>query len=92
MICSPTLNTGFSELIGSWKIIAMSLAAQRAHPLARSRSRPCSRIWLSGWIWACCGDSRRMITIEVTDLPEPDSPTKATVRLAGMSKLTPLSA
>ena len=24
-ICSPTVNTGFSEVIGSWKIIAISL-------------------------------------------------------------------
>ncbi len=24
-ICSPTVNTGFSEVIGSWKIIEISL-------------------------------------------------------------------
>ena len=30
-ICSPTVSTGLSEVIGSWKIIAIAVAADRAH-------------------------------------------------------------
>jgi hypothetical protein len=51
-ICSPTVNTGFSEVIGSWKIIAMSaprmprMAAALA--AARSTSAPPRRATPSG--------------------------------------------
>ena len=80
MIWAPILCTGFSEVIGSWKIIAMSLprisrrreferlqqvlAAEERAPLARSPS--------------CLGFSP-MIVRHVTLLPEPDSPTMPSV-------------
>ena len=68
-ICSPTVSTGLSEVIGSWKIIAISLAAHLAHPRSASaaRSRPSKR--------TCAADdprrrpgSRRMIASAVTRL------------------------
>ena len=37
LIWLPTVNTGFRLLIGSWKIIAISLAAEVAHLLLLER-------------------------------------------------------
>ncbi len=85
------MNTGFSEVIGSWNTQAISLprSACNSASEAFSRSRPSysmtpERCALSG--------SRLRIDIAVTLLPEPDSPTSATVVCSGMSKLTPLTA
>ncbi len=73
--CAPILCTGFSDVIGSWKIIAASLPRTwRSSDLERLiRSRPSSialpviRTFLPG---------RSPISVRlVTDLPEPDSPT-----------------
>ena len=84
-ICSPIVNTGLSDVIGSWKIIAISaprmarIVAESARarsmrsPFARSNSSrpavmrppPCS--------------TSRISDSAVTDLPDPDSPTMATV-------------
>ena len=90
-ICWPTVNTGLSELIGSWNTQAMSRprSACSCASDAASRSRPWNvieplRSALSG--------SRLRIDIAVTLLPEPDSPTSATVVFSGSSKLTPLTA
>ena len=91
----PTVNTGFSDVIGSWKIIEMS-APRRSPQLARrtgsTRLRPPNRIWLAGSTIEFSGGSRPRIASEVTDLPLPDSPTSATVEFLGMSKEMPLTA
>src|SRR5690606_39539789 len=48
-------------------------------------------IWLSSEIRALSAGSRPIVAREVTDLPLPDSPTSATVVLAGISKETPFT-
>src|SRR6478672_11138553 len=85
-------TTGFSDESGSWKIIA------------RSRPRR-SRIWSSGsdnrsvpsnWTEPVIVEPRlgssRMIASEVTDFPQPDSPTSPTVCPGATEKLTPSTA
>ena len=86
--CWPTLNTGLSELIGSWKTHAISLprSACSSGILACSRSRPCH---ITRPLRSALSGSRLSTDIAVTLLPEPDSPTSATVRFSGTSKLTP---
>ena len=54
-----------------------------------SRSLPCQRILP---LRSALSGSRVRIDIAVTLLPEPDSPTRATVRFSAMSKDTPLTA
>ncbi len=75
-IWKPTVYTGLSAVIGSWKITAMSLprafrsvawsAPSIATPL--SFALPRTRPFLG---------SRPSSDMELTDLPEPDSPTIA---------------
>lgn len=93
-IWAPTVNTGFSEDIGSWKIIAISLPhmARRWAAGRCSTSRPSNSTlpWRS--IRVVCGGSKPMTASELTDLPLPDSPTRATVRLCGTSKEMPFTA
>ena len=45
--CAPTVNTGLSEDIGSWKTQAISLPRRPWSSLieALSRSRPCHSTW-----------------------------------------------
>ena len=82
------VSTGLRLVIGSWKIIATSLP--RTSRIAWSgnfrRSRPASLILPSMRPFSC-GISR-MTERAVTLLPEPDSPTIATVSLAPMSNDT----
>ncbi len=82
-IWSPTVNTGLRLVIGSWKIIAMSLPRtwRISSSGSASRSRPSNRISPVG-ISAGGMSSRRMIDSDVTLLPQPDSPTMPE-RLAG---------
>ncbi|EDT38062.1 conserved hypothetical protein [Burkholderia ambifaria MEX-5] len=85
LIWSPTVNTGFSDVIGSWKIIAMSAPRipriVAALAWARSTSAPPRRrnairpLVISP---PPCS-TRRISASDVTDLPEPDSPTIASV-------------
>jgi hypothetical protein len=49
---------------------------------AASRSRPSNRISPDGWLAAGIGQQAAAPTSAVTDLPEPDSPTSATVLAA----------
>ncbi|EOB13203.1 hypothetical protein NBO_118g0003 [Nosema bombycis CQ1] len=79
------VKTGFSDVIGSWKIIAIS--APRTPRISvsdcslssitcrlRRRSSSASlRTSLTAW------SSRRISARDVTDFPEPDSPTIASV-------------
>ena len=83
-------------VIGSWKIIATSVAAQRAH--ARLGQRERGRRVLAGAIderGFAADDARPPARQQaasasrlVTDLPEPDSPTSAVVWPARIAKLT----
>ncbi len=92
-ICQPTVNTGFSDDIGSWKTTEMSLPRiVRSESIGSVRRlRPPNSTRLSGPTIAFSG-SRRTIDIADTLLPEPDSPTSATVAFSGRSKLTPRTA
>ncbi len=78
-ICAPQLITGLSAVIGSWKIIDMRVA--------RSSRRRDSGAWVmsSPWSRICppltgseFGNSP-ITPCAMTDLPEPDSPTRQTI-------------
>ena len=78
-IWSPTFMTGFSAVMGSWKIMAMRVPrrSRRRDGVAFSTSSPCSR---ASPALALSSRGRRPITAcAVTDLPEPDSPTTHTI-------------
>ena len=78
--CRPMVSTGLSEVIGSWKIIAIRLPRMRrmrpspsaARSRSPSRTEPCE-------IFAAGFGRRPMIASDVIDLPEPDSPASASV-------------
>src|SRR5918994_2072660 len=88
-ICRPIVSDGLSELIGSWKIMAMRLPR-----IARiSSSLNVRRFWPSNTtspaeILPGGSGIRRRIDIAVTLLPEPDSPTMASVSPAARSNET----
>ncbi len=92
-IWSPIVNTGFRLVIGSWKIIAMSLPRtwRISSSLSPSRSRPSNMISPVG-ISAGGTSSRRMIDSDVTLFPQPDSPTMPSVSPGMIEKLTPSTA
>ena len=79
-IWRPTGTTGLSAVIGSWKIIAMRVArnCRKRRSLAVSNSSPTSLTLppVGGSAFFC----NSPITVsEVTDLPEPLSPTRQSV-------------
>ena len=75
-ICLPTVNSGLREVIGSWKIMEISLprTSSISVSVASSRFRPSSRMapptMRPGGL-----ATRRRIESAVTLLPQPDSPT-----------------
>src|SRR5579863_6288460 len=85
--------TGLSDVIGSWKIIEISLPRMRcisfSPPLAELRPR---KKISPPTIRPTSLSSSRMIESAVTLLPQPDSPTRPTVSPSAISKLTPLTA
>src|SRR5690242_19665055 len=91
-ICLPIVRTGLSEVIGSWKIIAISRprVLRRARSFCVSKSRP----------WKTARPERTRpfqarrprIASEVTLLPQPASPTMPSVSPAEISKEIPLTA
>ncbi len=87
----PTLKTGVSADIGSWKTMPMSLPRTRASAASSiaARSRPPSRIRPPT---RAVGGSRPRRARAVADLPEPDSPTMPRVRPGRRSKSTPRTA
>ncbi len=89
----PTVKTGFREVIGSWKIIEMSLPRIFASSFSSSlaRSRPSKTIFESGEIRPGASTSR-ITESAVTDLPLPDSPTTASVPPCAISKSIPSTA
>jgi hypothetical protein len=74
-------QTGLSELIGSWKIMAMSRprTSRIAGSLNAIRSSPPSNGRERGSM-PSGGVSRRRMARAVTLLPQPDSPTRQSVR------------
>src|SRR3954454_13641932 len=75
--CTPIRKTGLSDVIGSWKTMAMSLPRTVRISLSgrSARLRPLNRI-SPAVIFPGVATSR-MIDIAVTLLPHPDSPTSA---------------
>ncbi len=74
------VSTGFNEVIGSWNIIEISLP--RTLRIASSDRPRRSRPWNTSRPLTICpgGDAiSRRIESEVTLLPQPDSPTTASV-------------
>src|SRR5436190_12261444 len=91
-ICSPMVNAGLSEVMGSWKIIEMRsprTARMRAGG-SLSRSSPSKRI--SPAAMRPGRETSPMIESAVTLLPHPDSPTSPSVRPGSSVKLTPSTA
>ena len=80
------VSTGFSEVIGSWKIMLISLPrmARISRSDSFSRSLPSKRM-LPAILPGGSGISRRM-DMAVTDLPQPDSPTIASVSPASTGR------
>ena len=75
LICWPTRITGLSEVMGSWKIIAMALPRRARNAGACN----CSRFWLCRKTWPprteIAGGNSPMMDSASRLLPEPDSPT-----------------
>jgi hypothetical protein len=90
-ICAPTVSTGLSALIGSWKIIAISLprTARTSGSLMRSTSRPRHSTWP---LTRPGGLTRRRMPRKVMLLPEPDSPAMPSTSPGRTSKSTPSTA
>ena len=78
-IWSPTVNTGFSAVIGSWKMSAMP-APRTAPHLALGERQQVAALEIDAPAEDAAGrlHSRR-IESAVTDLPLPDSPTSPSV-------------
>src|SRR5690625_2783537 len=87
-ICCPIERTGFSEVIGSWKIIEMRppRSSRISRSLKPKRSRP-SKLISPPVISALPGRRRMMLEIRV-DFPQPDSPTTPRMRPRGTSSDT----
>src|SRR5688572_5948686 len=88
-IWSPMVNAGFSDVIGSWKIIEMRSPRRSRIASAGSsrRLRPSKLISPPAMRPGGCGISP-MIDSAVTLLPQPDSPTMPSVRPDSTLKLT----
>src|SRR3984885_376513 len=87
-ICSPTRITGFSAVIGSWKIIAISWPARRSRDLTGMACRSWPRYAIVPDSTFTPAGSRLAIARSVRDLPEPDSPTMPKRSPSATSKLT----
>jgi len=92
-IWRPILKTGLSEVMGSWKIMEIRrprMARISASPRV-SRSLPSNRMRPSTIRPGGVAISR-MMESEATDLPQPDSPTRQSVRPLSTENDTPLTA
>ena len=92
-ICLPIVRTGFSDVIGSWKMIAISRPRtdRSSRSLIWSRSRPSKcAVPLGDATGARAGS--RAAPATVTLLPQPDSPTMPSVSPGAMSNEMPLTA
>ena len=93
LICSPMVSTGLSEVIGSWKTIESSLprTLRMAASSSCSRSRP-SSVMLPPTIRPGGSGTSCMMESAVMLLPQPDSPTTASVSPRLSEKETPSTA
>jgi hypothetical protein len=83
---------GFSEVIGSWKMIEIRRPRIERMPLSGSVSRSCPSKMISPLGWDAADVSSRSTDSADTVLPEPDSPTSATVSPLAMENDTPFTA
>ena len=85
----PTVVTGLRLVIGSWKI--MPMRAPRTERISGTgsdeRSRPSKAMRAPGSMRPGFGTSRMMASADI-DLPQPDSPTSASVSPAEIEKPT----
>ena len=88
-ICAPTRITGFSELIGSWKIMPMCRPWRRRQAAGASPRKPWPSKRPSPATQRTPAGSSPAIASAVSDLPLPDSPTTASVCPRCRSKSTP---
>ncbi len=92
VICLPMVITGFNELIGSWKTIAISAphSSRISLSLKGIKSRPMNmtRPLRSTLVFG----SRFMIDRAKIVLPEPDSPTRPSVVPLARERFTPSTA
>ncbi len=93
VICRSIDSTGFSEVTGSWKIIAMSRprTPRTSFSGRASRSRPMNSTLPVMVELLIMRTSPRMASALML-LPQPDSPTRPTVSPCSMAKLTPSTA
>src|SRR3954453_12382308 len=91
-ICRPIVRTGFSDDIGSWKIIETSRPRifRRVRSLCRIRSWPANTARPDST--RPLRASKPRIANDVTLFPHPDSPTMPSVSPAAMSKVIPFTA
>jgi hypothetical protein len=89
---SPQRSTGLSAVIGSWNTMPMATPRSWRRRAAGSCSRSCPCSAMRPPTARRPGASRPMMVWAMTDLPEPDSPSRQTVRPACTSKLMPCTA
>ena len=87
-ICRPTLRIGFSAVRGFWKIIESSRPRCSARSRSESARRSVPPNRARPEVTLPAGSRMPMTAKAVTDLPEPDSPTSATV--SPLSTLKPI--
>src|SRR5688500_4932743 len=87
----PTVNTGFIDVIGSWKIIAIWLPRYLRISCA-GKPKSSSPRNLTEPVMRAERGSRPITAIIVTLLPEPDSPTTPSTLPASMVRSTPRTA
>ena len=89
--CNPTVRAGLREVCGSWNI--MEICPPRISRICRfdsaSRSPPLNR--MAPLTMADFGNKRVKLSA-VTDLPLPDSPSRARVSPSSIRKSTPSTA
>src|SRR6516162_8424532 len=91
-IWSPTVIVGFSEVIGSWKIIPTSLPRTWRMPSSFSEEISCPSRTIFPPVMCPPGGSSCMIDSAVMVFPDPDSPTTPRHSPASTLRLTPSSA
>jgi hypothetical protein len=91
--CIPMVKTGLSDVIGSWKIMLISLprTSRISSHGSLSRSRPLKKTSPATILPGGSGIRRRMLNA-VTLFPDPDSPTRPSTSPGRMSRSTPSTA
>jgi hypothetical protein len=89
--CQPTVNTGFSAVDGSWKIMAAFVPRIERRPFLSSPTTSVPSRTTVPSVRADSGSSPRMVRA-VTVFPLPDSPTIASTSARRTSRVTPRTA